>query len=311
MSFYPPPRDVPTEVFTRLPDRFRKPRRSAWADGNKGGVELDSFLEGPSFDRAGNLYVVDIPFGRIFRIAPDGTWDLVTEYDGWPNGLKIAADGSILITDYRNGLMRLDPGSGAVSPVLATVRSEGFKGVNDLCIARTGDVFFTDQGQTGMHDPTGRVYRLCADGRLDCLLTTCPSPNGIVLNRDETHLYVAMTRSNDVWRMAVTAHSGVSKVNVFARLPGGISGPDGLAMDEQDSLAVCDPGHGCAWVFTALGEPWLRVRSCAGLTTTNLAYGGDDWRSLFITESETGQVLRATLPTPGRRPVSHETGPDV
>jgi gluconolactonase len=53
MSFFAPPRRVETTVFTRLPDRFRKSRPSAWADANRGCLEIDSFLEGPSFDREG------------------------------------------------------------------------------------------------------------------------------------------------------------------------------------------------------------------------------------------------------------------
>src|SRR5215204_7148579 len=73
-------------VLTRLPDSFRKKRRAPWTDANKPGHEIDSFLEGPSFDRAGNLYVTDIPFGRVFRISPQLEWTLVAEYDGWPNG---------------------------------------------------------------------------------------------------------------------------------------------------------------------------------------------------------------------------------
>ena len=65
--------------------------RTEWADANRPGQPTDCFIEGPSFDAEGKLYVVDIPFGRIFRIAPDGgEWSLVVEYDGWPNGLKIA-----------------------------------------------------------------------------------------------------------------------------------------------------------------------------------------------------------------------------
>ena len=75
--------------FTRLPEKFRKPSRTAWGDTNAVGQLLDSFLEGPSFDRAGNLYVTDIPFGRIFRISPAGEWTLVSEYDGWPNGMSV------------------------------------------------------------------------------------------------------------------------------------------------------------------------------------------------------------------------------
>src|SRR5215210_6392947 len=112
MSFFAPPPSVPTEVFTRLPDQYRRPRRTAWADTNRGGYEIDSFLEGPSFDRDGRLYVTDIPYGRIFRISPDGEWDQVAEYDGWPNGLKIHKDGRIFITDCRHGLLVLDPESG-------------------------------------------------------------------------------------------------------------------------------------------------------------------------------------------------------
>ncbi|MGY3404162.1 hypothetical protein ACVWZV_000275 [Bradyrhizobium sp. GM5.1] len=70
---------------------------------------MDCFIEGPSFDKSGDLYVVDIPFGRIFRISRDGIWSLIIEYDGWPIGLKIAPDGRVQVADYMNGLMELDP----------------------------------------------------------------------------------------------------------------------------------------------------------------------------------------------------------
>src|SRR3712207_7358818 len=85
MTFFAPPRRVETEVFTRLPDRFRRPRRTAWSDANRAGREVDSFLEGPAFDRQGRLYVTDIPFGRVFRVSPAGEWEQVVEYDGWPD----------------------------------------------------------------------------------------------------------------------------------------------------------------------------------------------------------------------------------
>src|SRR3712207_3769664 len=149
-----------------------------------------------------SLYVTDIPFGRVFRVSPEGEWEQVAEYDGWPNGLKIHRDGRIFITDYRRGLVLLDPEAGRVSPFLETARSEGFKGVNDLVFAPNGDLFFTDQGQTGLQDPTGRVYRLeAASGRLTCLIGTIPSPNGIVVAPDMSHLLVAVTRANQIWRL--------------------------------------------------------------------------------------------------------------
>jgi gluconolactonase len=303
---FPPPQDIPTEIFARLPDKLRRKRTDdSWAAANRRGAATDSFLEGPSFDRNGNLYVTDIPNGRVFRVSPAGDFTLVAEYDGEPNGLKIARDGRILITDYKRGIMRLDPDAGRVTPLLERRWSESFKGVNDLVFASNGDLYFTDQGQTGLHDPTGRVFRLTAAGRLELVIGTVPSPNGIVLNRDEHALYVAVTRGNCVWRVPLMPDGSAAKVGLFVQLSGGLGGPDGLAMDEEDNLAVAHVGLGSVWLFSRLGEPLYRVRSCTGLATTNLAYGGADRKSLYITESETGTVLVARLPVAGRLMESH------
>ncbi|MFI5002943.1 MAG: SMP-30/gluconolactonase/LRE family protein, partial [Reyranellales bacterium] len=239
---------VPAVEFTRVPDKFRKPRRTSWADANAAGMELDCFLEGPSFDRAGNLYVTDIPFGRIFRISPAGEWTLVTEYDGWPNGLKIHKDGRIFITDYKRGIVLLDSANGKVTPLLETRGSEGFKGVNDLFFAANGDLYFTDQGQTGLHDPTGRVYRYDTAGRLTMLVNTVPSPNGLVMNRSENVLYVGVTRGNAVWRLPLMADGMASKVGLFIQMSGGHAGPDGMALDAEGGLVVAHPST-TAWRF--------------------------------------------------------------
>ena len=42
MSYFPPPRRIETAMFTRLPDHFRRARRTAWCDANRGGREVDS-----------------------------------------------------------------------------------------------------------------------------------------------------------------------------------------------------------------------------------------------------------------------------
>jgi gluconolactonase len=305
MLYFRPPEDVATEVFARLPESLRiTDRRSGWAFG-KGHDFLPSFLEGPSFDRAGNLYVVDIPYGRILRVSPAGDWSVVSEYDGWPNGLKIHKDGTIFIADHRRGILRLDPATGAVTPVLEHVRREGFKGTNDLVFASNGDLYFTDQGQTGLQDPSGRVFRMRADGQVDCLLQNVPSPNGLVLSVDEKLLFVAVTRANQIWRLPLHPDGTTSKVAAFITLSGGLAGPDGLAIDESGGLAVAHCGLGTVWLFDRLGEPLYRVRSCEGLSTTNLAFGGSDGKTLYITESDSGTILRARLTVAGRKMYSH------
>ena len=288
------------EVFTTMPERFRRTGvRSAWADANRGGQPTDSFLEGPVFDAAGNLYVTDIPFGRVFRIDPGGTWALVGEWDGEPNGMKFLSPGELLVTDYRNGLVVLDIRSGQLRPFLERRNSERFKGVNDLVFDARGNLYFTDQGQTGLHDPTGRVYRLAPDGRLDLLLSNVPSPNGIVLSPDERFLFVAATRGNCVWRMPLLPDGSVAKAGQFFTSYGP-SGPDGLAMDEEGRLLVANPGLGYVWVLNRFAEPEIVLKGPRGASLTNLAFGGPDRKAVYCTDSTHGNVLMARLEVPGR-----------
>jgi gluconolactonase len=212
-------------------------------------------LEGPVFDRDGNLYFVDIAWGRILRVDASGAVDLIAEYDGESNGMKVMADGSLLAADYKHGLMSVDPATGAVSEHCTRFRLERFKGINDLCVGANGTVWFTDQGQTGLQDPTGRIFRLRPDGALDCFLTGIPSPNGIVLSPNEKIVYIAVTRGNAVWRAPIMPDGAASKVGIFLQLSGGLGGPDGLAVTADGGLVVAHAGLGSIWVFSPIGEP--------------------------------------------------------
>ena len=74
MYFFEKPEIIQAETVFRLPESFRKKGRTAWSDPNRLGAELDSFLEGPSFDHAGNLYFVDIPFGLGTLFSKQVSW---------------------------------------------------------------------------------------------------------------------------------------------------------------------------------------------------------------------------------------------
>ena len=182
---------------------------------------------------------------------------------------------------------------------------EGFRGCNDMIFASNGDLYFTDQGMTGLQDPSGRVFRRRADGNLSKIVDFAPSPNGLALNPTEQVLYLCVTRGNAVWRVPLLADGNVTKVGLFVQLSGGV-GPDGMAVDAEGGIAVAHVGAGQVWVFSKIGEPLYRIRSpLGGLYTTNLAYGGPENRHLYIVESDSGAILRAELPTPGLRLYSH------
>jgi gluconolactonase len=200
--------------------------------------------------------------------------------------------------------MLLDPVNGKVTPYLERANLERFKAVNDLFFASNGDLYFTDQGLTGLHDPTGRVFRVRQNGEVTCLLDNVPSPNGLVMNLDESILYVAVTRGNCIWRVPFTRNGDVAKVGMYIQLSGG-GGPDGLALDAQGRLLIAHVAMGSVWVFDKFGEPVYRIKSCEGHHTTNVAFGGPENKTLYITESESGTILTAELDVPGKLMYSH------
>jgi len=279
-------------------------RQSEWAKLLFGRPNTPSFLEGPSFDRDGNLWLVDVAWGRLFRVSPSGALDVACQYDGEPNGLAFHRDGYGVIADHFHGLMRLDPASRAVEPLLLRNTNERFRGTNDLTYASNGDLYFTDQGTSDLIDRSGRVFCLRANGTLDLICDHLPSPNGLVLNPDENVLFVGLTRDNAVWRMRLNDNGRADQVGRLIRLSGG-TGPDGMAADADGNILVCHVGFGAIWVFSPTGEPLYRVNSCKGLAITNCAFGGPDNRTLYITESSSGCVLTAELPTPGRVLYAH------
>ena len=291
---FAPPQLIETEVFAALPQSLRKthvPAERIAAGG--GGIPAGSFLEGPSFDRAGNLYVVDIPYGRVFRITPHGKFEVVAEYDGEPNGLRIHQDGRIFIADHKLGIVMLDPASGKITPVVTRYHREHFKGVNDLTFASNGDLYFTDPpyGLPKQENDTSRemdfsgVFRLSKDGKVTLLTKDMTRPNGIAFSPDEKLMYISNSDPDHaVWmEFPVKADGTFGKGRVFAdvtknaaaKMPGL---PDGMKIDKAGNLFATGPGG--IYIFAPDGK--LLGRIDTGQRTANLAWG-EDGSTLFIT----------------------------
>jgi gluconolactonase len=228
------------------------------------------------------------------------------QYEGCPNGLKIHKDGRIFVADAHCGLLCFDPLTAKRTVVLSRAPNHEFNGLNDLVFADNGDIYFTDPGESGLENSVGRVFRLRTTGEVDLLMDGLPVPNGIVLSPEQDALYLAVTRSLQVLRMMLKPRfPRVYKSGVFIQLSGGLAGPDGMAVDEAGNLIVVHAGFGTVWQFSPLGEPLARLKSCTGIRTTNVAYGGPDRKTLYITEAEQGVILEATMPVAGRPMFSH------
>jgi gluconolactonase len=200
----------------------------------------------------------------------------------------------------------LDAKTARLDVVLGTVYSESFKGLNDLHFAMNGDLYFTDQGQTGCIDPTGRVFRLRANGAVDRLANNVPGANGITLNSNDRQVYVAATGVQQIWRLPLMTDGSVTKSRVALRFSGGIAGPDGIEMDAQDGLLVCHLGVG-VYRFDNRMLPMHLIYSDnpKHVNLANIAFGGPDRRTLHIVQAMTGEILVARLPVAGKELYAH------
>ena len=289
------PLSLTTETAFELPSYLHESgAHNPWVVANLHGKDIHSFLGGPCFDGFGNLWVTDVAFGRIFRITATGEWDLIIKYDGWPHGLQFHNDGRLLITDHRHGLLVLDVDSRRISPLVTHYISQRFRGLSDLTLANNGDLYFTDQGQSGLQAATGCLYRLKADGALQQLMNNVPGPSGLALTPDENFLLMAVMRDNAIWRVPLV-EGGVSKVGKFVQLSGG-TGPDGMTIDGDGNLYVAHHGLGCVWQFDKRGEAKYRIDSSRGDWTTNVTIRPQQPNELYMTEAQTGTILKLSLP---------------
>jgi gluconolactonase len=242
------------------------------------------FPEGPAFDRNGNLFVVDVDTGDISKISPDGQVKIFINTGGAPNGAKFHANGDLYVADRQKGIIAISP-DGKIRVIVEHYQRKKFYGPNDLIFDSKGNLYFTDPHGSSAENPFGCVYRFSSSGELTCLASGLAFPNGLVLSKDEKFLFVANTRKNRILRYVLDPPV---RSYIFSQLSGGW-GPDGLAFDVAGNLYVAHYGGGDVIILNPKGEIVERV-PVGGGHPTNVAFGGPDRKTLYVTEVETGSV---------------------
>lgn len=281
--------------WSQLPDTLHhKGDPSPWAKMTRPGQQMHSFLEAAFFDADENLWLSDVPYGRVFRISPEGEWSTVHQIEGEPHAMRIAPDGRHIAVDYKHGLIELT--DGASFDILST-GDPAFLGLSDMAYAPDGALWFTDSGRTNLSYPRGRVYRW-HEGDLRRVLDCVPYSNGIAVSPDNAWVYVAATRANQVWKFSTRLpETGAPMVGTYLHLSGGL-GPDGLACNTLGWLAVAQAQAGRAYVFDAIGDQIAEVRLPRGTWTTSVTFDPRDPQKLIIVDAQFGGVFTCHIPTP-------------
>jgi gluconolactonase len=283
------------------------------ADRIAGGFE---FTTGPVQARDGSLLFSSPATNTIYRWAPPGTVTVFrpkSGYNGadigryaWPgsSGLSFDPEGRLTICQHGNRrVIRVEP-HGNISVLADTYAGKRLNSPSDLVYASDGTLYFTDPpfGLPGMFAdpkrelPFSGVFRV-RGGVVSLVTADLAGPDGIALSPDERYLYVG---SRDpahkvVLRYALADNDLVTGGEVFLDATGaeGEDAIGGLTADTAGNLYVCGPGG--VWVLSPGGEHLGTV----GLPESphNLAWGGGDGRTLYITALTSIYRIRLAIPS--------------
>ena len=278
------------------------------------------FPEGPVWASDGTLYVTETGGARITAIAPDGSKRTFAETGGSPNGAALGPGGYLYVAN--NGgeepgyIQRIDR-DGRVETLYGDCDGQPFHGPNDLAFDAHGGFYFTDPAYAKREGvQSGHVYYAFADGTgVNRLQYYFYFPNGIALNPDGSTLYVNESLTSRIWAIPIESPGVLAQVDAGARAFAPRDGwpnrvllttvpqpaqPDGLCLDEAGNLLIAAHGSGMVSVHAPDGAPLSRIE-VEDERVTNCCFGGDDFRTLYITLSGVGHVVTLRWDRPGLR----------
>ncbi len=284
-----------TNQFTHILPPGARPEKIAGGFG---------FTEGPVWHQEeGALYFSDIPANRIYRWTPETGAVVFREPSGNSNGLTRDLQGRLLACEHGNRrLSRAEP-DGSLLALAERYQGSRLNSPNDVVVRSDGSIFFTDPPYglyqadgtvAGQELPFQGVYRLSPDGTLALLVADFERPNGLGFSPDERRLYIDDTHRMHIRVFDVSPAGDLSNGRVFAEMqPADDEGvPDGLKVDRQGNVYCTGPGG--VQVFDLSGA-YLGTIAMPEVTA-NLAFGGDDWRTLFLTASTSLYRVRVGIP---------------
>jgi len=300
------------------------PRDFVAADARVAPAASVAFLEGPAADAAGNVFFSDIWNNRILKLDTRTRQTVTWRADsGRANGLLFDVRGRLLACEGnefgpggRRRITRSDPATGDFEVLTDRFGGVQYNSPNDIAARASGQIFFTDPcygDRSTMQMPDESVYRIDPDGKVSRVITqpAIQRPNGIALAPDEKTLYVVdscpiVGGNRKIWAFDLSAEGvpGRERV-VFDFAPG--RGGDGMAVDSRGHLYVAAGiSHPRGPHETDEVPPGIFIIAPDGRLAgripipedvlTNVTFGGDDLKTLYITAGKTLYSIGVTIP---------------
>ena len=265
-----------------------------------------TFGEGPVWDRRnGRFLFTDIIGDTIWQWRPGIGQEVLVHPSRHANGMTIDRQGRVVVAGWSARTIWRIEADGSFVTLAERYQGRKFNSPNDIVVRSDGTIYWTDSagglvipGMVGddlqrQLDVQG-VFCLTPTGNVELVVPDCVYPNGLAFSKDESLLYVNDTRLGIIRAFDVNNDGSVGAGRLFHKLTGNEPGvADGMKVDQEDNVYCTGPGG--IHVMDKGGKLLGRVLIAGHCT--NLAWGDEDWRSLYVTTYH--GVLRTRLSIPG------------
>ena len=252
-----------------------------------------SGIEGPACDANGNLYAVNFERQHtIGKVTPDGEASVFVELPTGSigNGIRFNSEGLMFIADYTNhNVLKVDMETCKIS---VHAHEPTMNQPNDLAIG-ANDIIYASDPNWGAS--TGQLWRVDTDGKVTLLEADMGTTNGIEVSSNEKILYVNESVQRNIWAYDLSSGGEISNKRLLIQFPD--FNMDGMRCDIEGNLYVTRHGKGTVAKLSPEGDVLLEVE-LTGKLCTNIAFGGSDGRTCYVTMADRGnvEVFRADLP---------------
>jgi gluconolactonase len=258
------------------------------------GFGVGGNTEGPVWWKEGGyLLFSEIGKDRRLKYTPGAGVTVAKENTNGANGLTRDQQGRLVICEGWTRRVSREEVDGSFTVMANSFQGRRLNKPNDVVVKSDGAIYFTDpwniQPQPDQTDLTfNGVYRVSADrGTISLLIDHFVIPNGLAFSPDESVLYINDSRRRSIFAFDVMPNGMLAKQTerLYADLSGPEpGGPDGMKVDIAGNM-YCG-GSGGIWIIDPKGKKLGRIVH-GQPNTTNIAFGGDDWKTLYFTTRST------------------------
>lgn len=253
-----------------------------------------SGVEGPAVSASGTIYAVNFgKQGTIGQITPQGEASLFVTLPAGSigNGIRFNSKGDMFIADYtKHNILKVDM---ATKEVSVFAHNPKMSQPNDIAIDSKDRFYASDPNWKA---GAGRIWRIDTMGKFK-LLDTMGTANGIEVSPDDKLLYVNESVQRKVWVYDLSADGDVSNKRLFHEFPD--FGMDGMRCDVDGNLYIARHGKGTVVKLSPAGKV-LQEITLIGKLASNVAFGGKDGRTMYVTLQDKGNLESFRVDKPGR-----------